>query len=157
PPPDGVVVAPYPRQVVGLEENLVARAEFPRVLPHAAGPDAVAAGQRLDPGLVQGPPFVGFGADNQALAVQVRQLGEVPLAARREQQVGDGLDRVVAAYRLQDGADEGALAVGPRSIQDREPLLADVAGEAVAQQTLQEGDQAGVAAEDVAEAAFPGR
>ena len=143
-PPHGFVDAAEPRLVVAGDEQLEGRHEVEEVLPHEAGGDPVAAGQRLDLGLVPAAALLRFLRDDQARAAQLGQVGRVALGVAGDEgaHVGDG---GVVAEDAGDGVDEGALAVGAGAIGEDEGVLGREAGAAIADVALQEALQLGVA------------
>ena len=136
------------------DEQLEGRHEVEKVLPHEARGDLVAAGERLDLGLVPPPASLRFLRHHQPRAAQLGQIGRVvfDLAGDECRHVGHG--RVVAEY-LGDGVDEGRLAVGPGAVRKHENMLAGEAGAAISEVALQKPLQLGVAVGDALEKCRP--
>ena len=56
---------------------MVGGGEFEEVFVHESGGDAVAAGEHFELGFVEGVGCVGFGADDEAFAVEACEFGGV--------------------------------------------------------------------------------
>ncbi len=147
----GAVVAEQPELVGGLEGE--------EVLAHPAGLDLVAAGEQLDPGLVEAVAGLELGADDDAPAVEFGEVGGVAVEGLGHEEAGRGRVGVVAE-ELDHDVEEDGLAVLALAVEEGHDLGADVAADRVAEQQVQE--VAGLAAflvvaEGVGEEAVPAR
>ena len=116
----------------------------------------VAAGQHLDARLRPVPAALGLGRGDQPGAVKAGQFGRVPVGLA----LGEGLDGrrlAIVAEDAADGVEEDALAVGADAVAEEHRLFAGFAGQAVARDALQIGDQRLVAARDPVEERLPFR
>ncbi len=147
----GFVVAQQPEFVGGFEGE--------GVLAHAAGLDAVAAGQQFDAGLVELVAGLDLRADVHAPAVELGQVGGVAFERFGHQEARRGCVGVVAEEFHHDVEQDG-LAVLSCPPQEGQDLGADVAGDRVAEQQVQVVDHFlafGVVAEGVGQEAQPAR
>ena len=114
--------------------------EVEEVAAHEAGGHLVAAGHGLDFGLVPAPAFLGFLRDDQAVAVQLGDVGRVSLSVGGDECADIG-DRRVVAEDGRDSVDEGRFAVGAGAVGKHELMLGRDAGAAISAEALQERPQ----------------
>lgn len=147
------------RALVAEQPQCVSGGETEEVLSHPAGLDPVSAGQYLDAGLVEAVTGLGFGADDNAPAMQLGEIGGVHDARPGHQETGRGGIRVIPE-KSDDDVQENTFAAFSLPIEEWHDLRADITGDRVAQQLVQKVDHLtafGVVAERVGEELLPAR
>jgi hypothetical protein len=143
PAPDGLVSAADAGPVVSVEEDRPGRLHVERLSKELADRDGVAAGEGLDLDFIEERALLDLGRDDEPPADERGARRLVPPVAGDDKQVSAGL-RCVGAEHGGDRLDEGGLAVGAGPHVDEQDVLADDAGERVADDTGQVGAHLGI-------------
>jgi hypothetical protein len=101
-------------------------------------------------------PFLGFLGDHRAGAAQHGKVGRVPVAVRDGESL-HGSDLGVIAEDRSPSVEEHALAVTAGAIEEEQRMIADRAGERIAEHAPRECDERPVACKHTIEKGEPGR